>query len=1002
MSESALTSLIHLLSLLAYTRKTNPLSIEKALVLNFLQAQFDNATVEKYIKIFEQYFIGYSNKFEKKEKILSEIETLATNTNKQLNNRQRLFLLINLFEFSKVLRTTFSTDNDETSYFETIKLISGCLNISQALYSTLLMFVLDKFHLINSTDSFLILTGDKLGFLKNLKHEHIEGLKGFMYVLRVKKDFLLVKYLGNDNYYIDNRLLKSNLVYFFGITSIIIINKQKAIYFNELQASFLNIADSDRAMLFADNISYSYKNSNNGIKPFSFIGKSGELVGIIGNSGTGKTTLINILTGNLPLSDGKVYINGQPLTPNLRSSGIIGYVPQDDIVIDDLTVYRNLYFNTRLCLNENNTTIKQKINEILEVLGIFEIRDLKIGSPVKKIISGGQRKRLNLANELIREPLIVFIDEPTSGLSSSDALHLMKNIKNLALNNKLFFVNIHQPSDSIYHLFDQVIILDKGGYPIYTGRPGSALEYFKSISRVITSKTELYQSEQEQILSIIEEPVISETGDETSQRLIEPGKWYEYFKNNFSLPDRPRVKPKKDLPGFSRLPNAFVQFYSYFLRDFFSKWANAQYKTISLLVSPLLATVLSFLCKQHTPCSEGICYHFSENSNIPAFYFMAIIVAIFVGLMTSAEDIVKDKKFLVRERFLNLNRISYYSSKIILLTLFSAIQTISFVVISILILKIQTSIFVYWITLFLISVLSNLTGLFISALLDSLVAIYILIPIILIPQILLTGVVVKFENLHPFVSSKEFVPLVSDLMPSRWAYETLVINQFSNNPYQKFFIGIEKRQSRLSFLSNTHIPKLIELVETMNKSQAEGNVEAQTHINSAFVQNELNRITSQVNQFFNITVAPYKGDINNRRQLINYLNELNFMCGGMLQQLMAQKDALISELSSSNNLQEIYQSCYNNAIADLALNKNLLVPYHIGKNRVSQLSDPVYSTPYNIWGRSILFSSQKLLINKQVDTIIFNLVVIFLMIITGVLIIFNDIPYKIKGHYKKQ
>src|SRR5690606_10976686 len=119
--------------------------------------------------------------------------------------------------------------------------------------------------------------------------------------------------------------------------------------------------------------------------------------------------------------------------------------------------------------------------KMLLTLGLADSRDLKVGNPLEKTISGGQRKRLNIALELIREPSVLFVDEPTSGLSSRDSENIMDLLKELALKGKLVFAVIHQPSSDIFKMFDKLIIMDTGGYPIYYGNPVDSIIYFKKL-----------------------------------------------------------------------------------------------------------------------------------------------------------------------------------------------------------------------------------------------------------------------------------------------------------------------------------------------------------------------------------------------------------------------------------------------------------------------------------------------------------------------------------------
>ncbi|NJK97775.1 MAG: ATP-binding cassette domain-containing protein [Bacteroidales bacterium] len=156
----------------------------------------------------------------------------------------------------------------------------------------------------------------------------------------------------------------------------------------------------------------------------------------------------------------------------------MGYVSQEDFLVEELTVFQNLYFNAKLCFDKySDEKLVSMVNELLITLGLFEIKNMKVGSPLNKKISGGQRKRLNIALELIREPSILFLDEPTSGLSSRDSENIMDLLKELSFKGKLIFVVIHQPSSDIFKMFDKLLILDSGGYLIYNGDPIDSIIY---------------------------------------------------------------------------------------------------------------------------------------------------------------------------------------------------------------------------------------------------------------------------------------------------------------------------------------------------------------------------------------------------------------------------------------------------------------------------------------------------------------------------------------------
>jgi hypothetical protein len=179
---------------------------------------------------------------------------------------------------------------------------------------------------------------------------------------------------------------------------------------------------------------------------------------------------------------------------------------------------------------------------------------------------------------------------------------------------------------------------------------------------------------------------------------------------------------------------------------------------------------------------------------------MSIIVALFMGLTVSAEEIIRDRKILKRESFLNLSWNSYLQSKVIILFSLSAIQTFSFVLLGNLILEIEWSMLLpFWFVLFSVSCLANVLGLNISSAFNSAVTVYVLIPLLLIPQMILSGLLFSFDKLNDLISTKGKVPVVADMMESRWAYEALAVHQFKNNSFEKPYWDLDRIEAQSDF-----------------------------------------------------------------------------------------------------------------------------------------------------------------------------------------------------------
>ena len=249
----------------------------------------------------------------------------------------------------------------------------------------------------------------------------------------------------------------------------------------------------------------------------------------------------------------------------------------------------------------------------------------------------------------------------------------------------------------------------------------------------------------------------------------------------------------------------------YFIkRDILKKLSDTQYLVFNFLEAPVLAFLLAFIVRYYdSDISNEFGYTLLENSNLPVYIFMSVIVAIFMGLTVSAEEIIKDRKILKREAFLNLSWSGYLLSKVTVQFIMSAIQAFTFVIIGNTIMEIRGMYFEYWLVLFSAWAMANVMGLLISDSFKTVVTIYILIPFLVIPQIILSGIIVKYENLNPQISSPKRIPFYGEIITARWAYEGLATYQFVNNDYQTNFYQWNKLKSNANLKANFHLKELI-------------------------------------------------------------------------------------------------------------------------------------------------------------------------------------------------
>ncbi len=1020
MSESILNALIHLFALIANVNEKRISERGKMVVLSYLRQHLDESIAVEYLKLFNDYSDFYARELQnidagsKVDSLLKDqVINICGQINHDLHHNERIIVFLRLLEFI----------NEDNIFSEPerifIRTVADSFNISPEEVKDAKAFILEDKNENIDPHNLLVIKKPKKTLADDLEGAWVENnkprdqnskriiereaLDGKIIVMIIRSTGMFVfRYKGNDNLNYEGKPLLTDRFYIFNRGGIIRGDKIAPIYYSDISSRFFRSHAGIKIVLTADNIEFRYPLSDNGIRPFSFSEESGQLIGVMGVSGSGKSTLLNVLNGKLKPDKGRILVNSYDIHKDAdRIEGQIGYVPQDDMLLEELTVYQNLYYNAKLCFgNLKEERIVEIVEKVLANLGLDEISHLQVGNPLKKFISGGQRKRLNIGLELLREPSVLFVDEPTSGLSSLDSDIVMALLKEQAMKGKLVIANIHQPSSDNFKLLDKLWVIDKGGYPIYNGNPLEALVYFKTISgHVNAGQTECNccgNISSEQILKIVEAKEVSRSGHHTQKRKIPPAKWYKYYKEKIA--SGISIKPGKDVmpPNMFSLPGIENQFMIFSIRNFLSKLSNRQYLLISLLEAPVLAFILGYFTKY---LYEGE-YIFAENVNLPSFLFMAVIVALFLGMSVSAEEIIKDRKILERESFLNLSWFSYLSSKVGWVFLVSAIQMITFVIVGNLILEIRGMTLTYWLILFSTACFANMLGLLISSAFNSVVTIYILVPFLLVPQLLLGGVVVKFDELHDSVTDKIHVPLVGDLMASRWAFEALAVEQFAGNNFQKHFFEYEQQNSDASFKASFLIPRLLAKVELIERDIRLGTVTEETEKNLTILRNEIDylRRASGLMPFEyidNISVDGFTEMV--AEEVSGYLIYLRLHFSNVAREAAAERDSIYKTLESEMGPGELYhlrQNHHNKALSNMVLRRNEINVIYETDQRLVQKKDPVYLIPDSNIGRAHFYASVKIFNNDQVNTLWFNLFVLWLMTLILFLFILVEAPRK--------
>jgi ABC-type multidrug transport system ATPase subunit/pSer/pThr/pTyr-binding forkhead associated (FHA) protein len=545
----------------------------------------------------------------------------------------------------------------------------------------------------------------------------------------------------------------------------------------------------------------------------SFKALPGDFIALMGPSGAGKTTLLMTLNGYLPPSAGQVRINGEDLYAIYDAlRGSIGYVPQDDIVHPELTVFEAVRYSARFRLppDYSDDEINRRVDVTLGQLGLEQVAHLQIGKPERKILSGGQRKRVNIAMELVTDPVIMFLDEPTSGLAADDTQALVQLLADLAKQTgKTIITTIHQPAKDEFEKFNQALVLGPGGLMIFFGPPKDGYKFFGAFKERLGKTNDVDNPRNMfDMLNQRERPIFEAMRAQNPQtprfmaRAAAAREWNaEYFN-----PQNPIFQkmfsgrravgtgsPPQGMPK-SR-PHTSGQFWLLLSRYWKVKARDVGGTMIMLLQAPIIGVLLAavfggqkdgipFWClgalqelsKRSGGTGEGIGDTLRNMQATPdhsAAIFFCVVSAVWFGTSNAAREVVSERAIYMRERMVNLKLLHYIFSKFVLLSLFCVIQCTILLAIVFFALGFNGGLPAFGIslaTLIVTAMNSVAIGLLLSTLVTSAEAAMALTPIALIPQVVLGGLLVPMTT-NPMLKWFMYV------MPARWGFQGVIAQE---------------------------------------------------------------------------------------------------------------------------------------------------------------------------------------------------------------------------------
>jgi ABC-type multidrug transport system ATPase subunit/pSer/pThr/pTyr-binding forkhead associated (FHA) protein len=494
-----------------------------------------------------------------------------------------------------------------------------------------------------------------------------------------------------------------------------------------------------------------------------------EFVGFLGPSGAGKSTLMDSLNGMRPATSGNVLVNNLDLYRHLDSlKQSIGYVPQDDIIHRELTVYRTLYYVARLRLSSDVSTkeIDQIINEVMDVTGLSERRDVPVSQ-----LSGGQRKRVSIAVELITKPSVIFLDEPTSGLDPATEEKIMKLFRQIAESGRTVILTTHAMEN--VKLFDKIVVLMRGKLVFY-GAPQEALAHVNA-----ESFKDLYDKLEDPVdQRIAALPALPPNAPKSQKQQFKQQREQiaegvaDEWKRKFQSTDQYRrnvIEPLSVLPRDGRAlappkrrtsPADSIRQWATLTRRYFEVLSRDRFNLLILFGQAPIIAFLTYLV-------VGV----KLPRDFP--YFVLGLVSIWFGTSIASREIIRERAVYTRERMVNLRLFPYVASKMFVLAMIVSLQcALLFFSVKFLHYTGLMSLPGWFVPQFIVMIIASLVGialgLFISAIVKTSEMATSLVPLILIPQIIFCGLVGVPQGTAKAVGA---------IMPATWAFDGL--KQFS-------------------------------------------------------------------------------------------------------------------------------------------------------------------------------------------------------------------------------
>jgi ABC-type multidrug transport system ATPase subunit len=1001
MNDNILRVLMQLVALVAQYNRSQLHSNANVLIKTYLEQSQGRYNVRLHLKQFYDYFQTYlsenGNKSLKKNEEIDEekVRSLCHQLASELQQSERIILFFSFLELINIDRRVTS---DEYRFTD---ILAEEFKIDEEDYRNATGLIYDDPPQNMTKDDHVIVAdldvnqADELEGSWVLEHSpasnnltgtiHRSGLNGKVYILRIKNaNFYAIRYIGSDTVYLSKKKLVSGKFYTMNLYDYLRFRAGDPISFYDITNLFRSENNNLKLVLNGHDISIKSRSKNKKIivHPFSFSEESGHIISLIGSTES-SNALFQVFSAYRNQFEGKLTLNNYDYaTEHFKLSKLLGYVPSKPIYQPDISIEKNLYLVAKLHFpSYSEAKLQHTIDSILDKCHLQNHRALIPSKALGTGLSGLHLRLLNLAVELIREPLLLAIENAVDDLSASDSEHILEILRGQLDSGCLVFISASHVSSSLLKYSERIWLFDDQGYIVYNGSSDEVFPYFQSFRSNFAGSEEKCPYcgvlNPDVLSQIIQQKVLNTQGKFTLERKISPLEWHLHYKEKIEKKSGFK-ECKKVLPIHpGNIPNIDLQYYVYSIKTYLSNLTRIRENLLQLMVSPLMAIVLAFIFRNDW--SAG--YHFGQNPNIPLFFITSILIHFFYGFVQGDRESRMDKDLLEHHLPKNISYFSYINAKITWLFPFSFISSLLYTGLAIWILSISGLFIQMWLLFFTVTCLGNILGILFFNIGKTFFKTYLFFGVYLVFCLVFSGSMIRFDQLPRNLSSEQYVPLLAELSPVRWAYEAIAVDQIKNNRYESNFYDVDKNITVAKFNANHLIPALQNFVLqyehlTNNKKEIVG-----------ILKNELDSFAKQYSDIYpfeyrkQLTIEGVNPKIISEAS--DYLTYLQMHFFDRIRDLSNQRTQLEEHLIDSigkNGYLELKNCFFNSFLFELqnwsAEHEKVIVD----NGTLVKIMNPIFHVPESNLGRAHFFSPVKLFNKFYYETIWFNMFIIWVFV----------------------